>query len=64
MSEKMIVKFKPDGSVELETVGFKGKACMDFAKPFKQALGEVVSEKKKPEYYQTETAGRILKRGW
>ncbi|ADU97771.1 hypothetical protein Theam_1815 (plasmid) [Thermovibrio ammonificans HB-1] len=51
MKEKMIVVVRPDGSVEIETVGFKGKACVDFARPFKEALGEVEAERKKPEYY-------------
>jgi len=62
MSEKMIVRFRPDGSVELETVGFKGKVCTEFARPFKKALGEVVKEKKKPEYYQQESVRKTVER--
>ena len=58
MKEKMVVRVKPDGSVEIETVGFKGKACVDFARPFKEALGEVEVEKKKPEYYAKEEVHR------
>ena len=50
--KEAIIKISPDGSeVELEGKTFQGKACIDFLAPIQKALGEVVAEKKLPEYY-------------
>ena len=53
--KKMIVKFYPDGRVEIETKGFAGKSCVDFSAPFEKLLGRKVEERKKAEYYQRKT---------
>ena len=50
--KEALIKISPDGSeVELEGKTFQGSACEDFLKPIQEALGEVVSSKKKPEYF-------------
>ena len=43
-----------DGSVQIETSGFKGKSCAEITKVFEQALGVAGDRKFKPEYYQQE----------
>ena len=57
--KKIIVTIAPDGSTTVETSGFKGKSCQDATRQIEQALGAVVSDTKKPEFYQT--AGGELK---
>ncbi len=50
--KEVVVKINSDGSkVELDGKGFVGKECTDFFAPIQKALGEVQSEKKKPEFY-------------
>ena len=48
---KIKVKILPSGRVEIETEGFKGKACLDATREVEKLLGIVVDEKKKPEYF-------------
>jgi hypothetical protein len=43
-----------DASIEVEAVGFKGKACEQATAALIKALGTTVSSKKKPEYRQEE----------
>ena len=57
--KKIIVTIAPDGSTKVETKGYVGKACQDATRQIEQALGAVVSDTKKPEFYQT--AGGELK---
>ncbi len=42
----------PDGSVKMEGKGFSGPECQEAMKALKEALGTVVSEENKPEFYQ------------
>ena len=52
MAQKTIkVRIKPDGSVSIETSGFKGPECKDATKQLEQALGTVVQDRPKPEMY-------------
>lgn len=44
----------PDGSVELEVKGFKGKGCLDAVKLFEQIVGEMQSKRETSEFYEPE----------
>ncbi len=47
-----------DGVVTCEASGFHGSACETAMKPFEQALGgEVSNKKRKPEFYQQASDG-------
>jgi hypothetical protein len=50
---KLKIKLLPDGTIEMETKGIKGKKCLDYAKVLEQ-LADVKNEKidKTDEYYQ------------
>ena len=57
MNHKEIdVTIKPDGEVEIHVQGFKGKACLDVARAFEQAVGEIISQQTTSEFYEPETA--------
>ena len=50
------------GDVNIDAKGFIGDECILATKPFEDALGKVVKEKKKMEYYkQSEKSKRRLK---
>ncbi len=49
------VNIKPDGEVEIHVQGFKGKACLDVARAFEQAVGEIISQQETSEFYEPDT---------
>lgn len=52
---KMKIRLFPDGSIQMETEGVKGKRCMDYAKVLeKLADAKVYNLEKTEEYYQSE----------
>ena len=52
---KMKIRLLPDGTIQMETEGIKGKRCMDYAKVLaKLADAKISSIEKTDEYYQTE----------
>lgn len=52
---KMKIRLFPDGTMQMETEGIKGKRCMDYAKVLaKLADAKISSIEKTDEYYQTE----------
>ena len=52
---KMKIRLFPDGTIQMETEGIKGKRCMDYAKVVaKLADAKISSIEKTDEYYQTE----------
>lgn len=52
---KMKIRLFPDGSIQMETEGIKGKKCADYAKVLeKLADAKVYSLEKTEEYYQNE----------
>lgn len=55
MAKEIIVTVGKDGEVDLEASGFKGGTCEKALEPIIQAVGQAVSVKKKPEFYQRET---------
>ena len=51
----MKIRLFPDGTIQMETEGIKGKRCMDYAKVLaKLADAKISSIEKTDEYYQTE----------
>lgn len=52
---KMKIRLFPDGTIQMETEGIKGKRCVDYAKVLaKLADAKISSIEKTDEYYQTE----------
>lgn len=51
--KNIVVIVKPDGSISIDAVGFKGAECEKATKFLHDSLGQVQSSKKKPEYIQT-----------
>ena len=56
MSKKMKIKLLPNGEIQMETIGIKGKKCLDYVEVLKK-LVDVKIEKTQltQEYYETET---------
>lgn len=54
--QQIIVTFKRDGTVGIETKGFQGAACLKETAALEAALGlEKTSEERTPEFYQAVT---------
>ncbi len=52
---KMKIRLFPDGTVQMETEGVKGKRCMDYAKVLERLADvKIKSIEKTEEYYQSE----------
>ena len=52
---KMKIRLLPDGSIQMETEGIKGKKCMDYAKVLERLADEKVYQMEKTEeFYQQE----------
>lgn len=52
LEEKIRVKIKKDGSVNLEVLGVKGKGCVAMTEELEEALGIVTDRTKKREYHE------------
>ena len=64
MSRKTIeVIVRPDGSLAIDAVGFKGTDCVQATAFLEDALGEPVYSQKKPEYNQQRTVRREQRLG-
>ena len=56
MTTKIEVTINEDGTVDIDVNGVQGKACEKYTDALRQALdATVLSDNKKPEYYQVET---------
>ena len=52
---KMKIRLFPDGTIQMEIEGIKGKRCMDYAKVLERlADAKISSIEKTEEYYQQE----------
>jgi Protein of unknown function (DUF2997) len=56
--KKIDITFKLDGTATIEASGFKGQGCLKATEVFQAALGQVTTQKKKPEYHQQQTEQR------
>lgn len=63
MSKTIQITFNPDGTTEIQTIGFRGNSCMMAAQFLKKALGSVLKTKKTPEYFQAEALETARTRG-
>jgi len=48
------ITVKPDGTVEIDAVGYTGTKCLEASQGYEKVLGTVISQKKKPEIYSEE----------
>ncbi len=56
MSKKLKIKLLPNGEIQMETVGIKGKKCLDYIKVLKSLVDANVSETQlSQEYYETDS---------
>lgn len=57
MSQKQIkLKIFPDGQVQAEVLGFRGKKCADYISILEKMLdAEAIDSERTPEYYLEET---------
>ncbi|OGF68182.1 MAG: hypothetical protein A2Y62_05315 [Candidatus Fischerbacteria bacterium RBG_13_37_8] len=51
---EIIIKIDPDGTLQCEVKGVKGKACMKYMQMIEEILGKVKEKKVTSEYYQDE----------
>jgi len=52
--EKITLKISPDGSIQAETHGIKGKSCLNYIRVIEQLTGaRVVDSDFTPEYRET-----------
>ena len=55
MAKKLKIKLLPSGLIEMETIGIKGKKCMEYTKFMEElAGGKIYEQKFTDEYYQEE----------
>lgn len=55
MGKKLKIKLLPSGIIEMETVGIKGKKCMEYTKFMEDLVnGKIQEQKFTDEYYQEE----------
>jgi hypothetical protein len=57
--KEIVVKIAPNGSTEIDAVGFAGNSCATATKELEQVLvgSGTVKDKKKPEFFRNESAG-------
>jgi hypothetical protein len=56
MSPQIKIKISPDGKIQAEVAGVKGKKCTDYIKVLEEMLGAIaVNSTFTPEAYETET---------
>ncbi len=56
MSKKMQIKLLPNGEIQMETIGVKGKKCLDYIEILKKLVNcNIVDTQLSQEYYETES---------
>lgn len=61
MERRLTVRILPDGSIQAETRGLKGKSCVKYMRLLEEILeAEVVSSAYTPEYYEEASAQNEL----
>ncbi|HPC67682.1 MAG TPA: DUF2997 domain-containing protein [Syntrophorhabdaceae bacterium] len=51
--KEIIIDISDDGEISIETRGFKGKACLEESQFIKDLLGQELSSRLTPAYYET-----------
>lgn len=49
--KQIIVKVRPDGSIQIEAEGYSGPGCVEAVRHYAELLGLTVEEENKPEFY-------------
>lgn len=56
MAKKLTIKLLPNGEIQMETHGIKGKKCLDYIDVLKKLVGVNITDTQlTQEYYETET---------
>ena len=56
MSKKMKIKLLPNGEIQMETIGIKGKKCLDYIEVLKKLIDVKITDTQlTQEYYETES---------
>ena len=56
MSKKLKIKLLPNGEIQMETVGIKGKKCLEYIEVLKKLVDAKITETQlSQEYYETES---------
>ena len=56
MSKKLKIKLLPNGEIQMETVGIKGKKCLNYIEVLKKLVDAKITETQlSQEYYETES---------
>ena len=56
MSKKLKIKLLPNGEIQMETVGIKGKKCLDYIEVLKKLVhAKITATQLSQEYYETES---------
>lgn len=56
MTKKMKIKLLPNGEIQMETIGVKGKKCLDYIEILKKLVDiKVLDTKLTQEYYETDS---------
>ena len=56
MSKKMKIKLLPNGEIQMETIGVKGKKCLDYIEVLKKLVDvKIIDTQLTQEYYESET---------
>jgi len=58
MSRTIEVIVAPDGSIQIDAVGFQGTDCEKATAFLEEALGQVADRQRKPEYHSRRTVSR------
>lgn len=54
MKEYIDIFIHPDGKIEMQVKGIKGRKCLDLTKDLENALGKIIGRKLTPECFQLE----------
>lgn len=55
MAKKLKIKLLPNGEIQMETIGVKGKKCLDYAKMLEMLTDSTIQKQElTAEYYETE----------
>ena len=56
MTKKMKIKLLPNGEIQMETIGVKGKKCLDYIEVLKKLVDVKITDTQlTQEYYEMET---------
>ena len=56
MSKKLKIKLLPNGEIQMETIGIKGKKCLDYIEVLKKLVDAKITDTQlSQEYYETES---------